>query len=181
MKVLFLQDVPGTAYAGDIKEVRPGFARNYLLPQSIAVPASKDQMNRVDGLRNAASRRREATEGEMTALAEKLTSTPITLLARAGRNDRLYGAITSAVVAEEISKIAGREIDRRRIVMSPFRQLGSYTVPVKLHQGIEPRVTVIVAEPGRDTAGARVVAMDEAAEEPEVEVAEAERTKPSAG
>lgn len=181
MKVLFLQDVPGTAYAGDIKEVRPGFARNYLLPQSIAVPASKDQLNRVDGLRNAASRRREATEGEMTALAERLTTTPITLFARAGRNDRLYGAITSAVVAEEISKIAGREIDRRRIVMSPFRQLGEYTVPVKLHQGIEPRVKVVVAEPGT-VPGARVVTMEEPAEEAvETEGGAAAEGKPSAG
>ena len=169
MKVLFLQDVAGTAYAGDIKEVKPGFARNFLLPKSLAVLASKDQMNRVEGLRSSASRRREATESEMTALSDKLSSTPIVLEARAGRNDRLYGAITSAVVAQEISKIAGREIDRRRLVMEPIHQLGEYTVPVKLHQGIEPRVRVIVTVPGGEGApsAARATVVAEATEETE--------------
>jgi large subunit ribosomal protein L9 len=165
MKVLFLQDVAGTAYAGDIKEVRPGFARNYLLPKSIAVPATKDQMNRVEGLRTAAARRREATESEMTALAEKLTSTPIVLEARAGRNDRLYGAITSAVVAQEITRIAGRDIDRRRIVMSPIHQLGEYTFAVKLHQGIELRVKVVVTAPGTQPSAPAPAAPAEAAPE----------------
>ena len=175
MKVLFLQDVAGTAYAGDIKEVKPGFARNFLLPKSLAVLASKDQMNRVEGLRSSASRRREATESEMTALSDKLSSTPIVLEARAGRNDRLYGAITSAVVAQEISKIAGRDIDRRRLVMEPIHQLGEYTVPVKLHQGIEPRVKVIVTVPGGQGApgAARATVATEATEETEAAEAEA--------
>lgn len=167
MKVLFLKDVAGTAYAGDIKEVKPGFARNFLLPQTLAVPATKDQMNRVEGLRSSASRRREATESEMTSLSEKLTSSPIVLEARAGRNDRLYGAITSAVVAQEISRIAGREIDRRRLVMEPIHALGEYTVPVKLHQGIESRVRVIVTTPGGDPS--KAVVRTTVAAEPEEE------------
>ena len=172
MKVLFLEDVSGTAYAGDIKEVRPGFARNFLLPKMLAVPATKDQMNRVEGLRNAASRRREATETEMTALSTRLSSTPIVLEARAGRNDRLYGAITSAVVAQEISRIAGRDIDRRRLLMQPIHQLGEYTVPVKLHQGIEPRVRVIVTVPGGQAPEGAVRAT--APVTPEAAIAEAE-------
>jgi len=163
MKVLFLQDVAGTAYAGDIKEVKPGFARNFLLPKTLAVPASKDQMNRVEGLRSSASRRREATESEMTSLANKLTSIPIVIEARAGRNDRLYGAITSAVVAQEVSRIAGRDIDRRRLVMEPIHALGEYMVPVKLHQGIDPRVKVIVTVPGGGPSKA-IVRTPEAAE-----------------
>ena len=135
MKVLFVEDVPGTAYSGDIKNVKNGFARNYLLPRKLAVLATPDQMNRVAGLQSAATKRREATETDMTALAEALEGATITIEGRAGRNDRLYGSITKLVVAEEISKIAGREIDRRRVVLEPIRQLGTYAVPVKALPG----------------------------------------------
>ena len=147
MRVLFVQDVLGTAYAGDVKEVKSGFARNYLLPQSLAVLATKDQLTRVERLRSAASKRREATETEMTALADKLRNASITITARAGRNDRLYGSITNLMVAEELTKIAGRDIDRRRIHLEPIRHLGKYTVNVKLHPGIEAKVTILVSAP----------------------------------
>ena len=150
MKVLFVEDVPGTAYSGDIKDVKNGFARNYLLPRKLAILATPDQMNRVAGLQAAASKRRESTESDMAALAETLEGATITIEGRAGRNDRLYGSITNLMVAEEISKVAGREIDRRRVVLEPIRQLGTYEVPVKLYQGIEPKVTVVVTAPGRE-------------------------------
>lgn len=151
MKVLFIQDVSGTAYAGDIKEVKPGFARNYLLPGKLAVLATKDQMNRVEGLRTAAGKRRQATEAEMAELSSKLEGTTITILARSGRNNRLYGAITNAQVAEELTKVAGRQIDRRKVILDPVRQLGTYRVPVKLAHGIEPHVTVVVASQGQES------------------------------
>jgi large subunit ribosomal protein L9 len=178
MKVLFLKDVTDTAYAGDIKEVKPGFARNYLLPQSIAVAATKSQMNRVEGLRKAASRRREATETEMNGLAEKLQASAITIQARAGRNDRLYGAITSAAIALEISKIAGRDIDRRRVVMAPIHQLGTYSVPVKLYQGFEPKIQVIVTTIGGQPAEDEEVAEPQAEAVAEQPVAEAPAVEP---
>ena len=152
MKVLFIQDVPGTAYAGDLKAVKDGFARNYLLPRKLAVLATPDQMNRVAGLQAAAAKRRDATEVEMAALAEKLDGMTVTIEGRAGRNDRLYGSVTNIMVAEELSKAAGQEIDRRRIILEPIRQLGAYEVPIKLYQGIEPRVTVVVTAPGRTAA-----------------------------
>ncbi len=152
MKVLFVEDVPTVAYAGDIKEVKNGFARNYLLPKKMAVLATKDQMPRVERLRSGASKRREATETEMTGLAEKLKDVTVTIMARAGRNDRLYGSVTNAVVAQELSKLAGREIDRRKINLEPIRQLGTYQVSDKLHPGIEPRVTVVVAAPTQEAA-----------------------------
>ena len=184
MKVLFLQDVPGTAYAGDIKEVKPGFARNYLLPQTIAVLATRDQMNRVEGLRKAASKRRDASQAEWQTLAEKLNGATILIEARAGRNDRLYGAITNTIVAEKISKFAEREIDRRRVVLSPIHQLGEYSVPVKLYPGIEPRVKVLVTSPGQQgaaapsTPAAEIAAEAPAAGAPTPEVQE-EKAAPS--
>lgn len=181
MKVLFLQDVMGTAYAGDIKDVKPGFARNFLLPQNLAVLATRDQMNRVEGLRKAASKRREATEADMHALAAKLEGAVITIEARAGRNNRLYGAITNTAVAEQISKLAEREIDRRRIVLNPIHQLGEYLVPVKLFQGIEPKVKVLVTAPGsQEGAPAAEAAAEAAAPVAELVEAEEEKAPPSA-
>ena len=147
MRVLFVQDVLGTAYAGDIKEVRNGFARNYLIPKTLAVLATKDQLTRVERLRSSASKRRDVTETEMTALADKLRNASINMTGRAGRNDRLYGSITNVMVAEELTKIAGRDIDRRRIYLEPIRHLGTYTVNVKLHPGIEAKVTIVVSAP----------------------------------
>ena len=178
MKVLFVEDVLGTAYAGDVKDVKDGFARNYLLPKKLAVLATPDQLNRVERLRTAASKRREATESEMTALAETLEGATIRMEARAGRNDRLYGSITNAMVAEEISKVAGREIDRRRIGLEPVRQLGNYRIPVKLFPGIEPTVTLVVAAMGQ-TAEEEAV-LEEALGEPEAPEAAAEETPPEA-
>jgi large subunit ribosomal protein L9 len=172
MKVLFLQDVMGTAYAGDIKEVKPGFARNFLLPQKLAVPATSDQMNRVKGLQAAASKRKEAAETDMKSLGDKLNGATITIQARAGRNDRLYGSITNANVAEEIGKLAGRAIDRRRLVMDPIRTLGTFTVPVKLFPGIEPKVKVAVVASGE--------AVEEPTAEEVIKSLEGEKKKPEA-
>ena len=171
MKVLFVQDVMGTAYAGDIKEVKSGFARNYLFPQKLAVAATPDQMSRVDRLRSAAGKRREAAESEMKGLAEKLNGQVVRIEARAGRNNRLYGSITNVRVAEELSKLAGREIDRRRVVMDSFRLLGNYTVPVKLHPGIEPKVTVVVAAPEGVAPAEAELTAEEILEEVEAEKA----------
>jgi large subunit ribosomal protein L9 len=172
MKVLFVEDVLGTAYAGDVRDVKDGFARNYLLPKKLAVLATSDQMGRVERLRTAASKRRDATETEMTALAATLEGATITMEARAGRNDRLYGSITNAMVAEEISKVAGREIDRRRIGLQPVRQLGKYEIPVKLFPGIEPTVTLIVAAVGQTVEEEEL--LEEALGEPEAPEAEAD-------
>lgn len=148
MQVLFVEDVPGTAYAGDIKNVKNGFARNYLLPKKLAVLATPDQMNRVARLQAAASQRRDIAEKNMSAVAEKIEGAAITIEVRAGRNNRLYGSITNAMIAEELTEIAGQEIDRRLILTEPIRQLGSYDVPVKLGFGFEPTVKVRVAPIG---------------------------------
>lgn len=177
MQVLFVEDVPGTAYAGDIKNVKNGFARNYLLPKKLAVLATPDQMNRVARLQAAASQRRDIAEKNMSAVAEKIEGAAITIEVRAGRNNRLYGSITNAMIAEELTEIAGQEIDRRLILTEPIRQLGSYDVPVKLGFGFEPTVKVRVAPIGgaldEEATAEEVVAELEAEDEAEADAEEA--------
>lgn len=177
MQVLFVEDVPGTAYAGDIKNVKNGFARNYLLPKKLAVLATPDQMNRVARLQAAASQRRDVAEKNMSAVAEKIEGAAITIEVRAGRNNRLYGSITNAMIAEELTEIAGQEIDRRLILTEPIRQLGSYEVPVKLGFGFEPTVKVRVAPIGgaldEEATAEEVVAELEAEDEAEADAEDA--------
>lgn len=148
MQVLFVEDVPGTAYAGDIKNVKTGFARNYLLPQKLAVLATPDQMNRVSRLQAAASKRRDVAEKNMSTVANKLQEATVSIEVRAGRNNRLYGSITNVAIADELSKVAGEEIDRRLVITEPIRQLGVYQIPVKLGFGLEPKVTLRVTPIG---------------------------------
>ena len=179
MKVLFIEDVIGTAYAGDIKEVKNGFARNHLLPKNLAVAATPDQMNRVERLRRSAATRRDEHAREMSDLSGKIEGATVTIEARAGRNDRLYGSITNAVIAEEVSKLVGEEIDRRTIVTDPIRQLGSYQVPVKLGHGIEPTLTLVVTPVGgvreeEATAEEVVETIEAVAEVPVIEATAAE-------
>ena len=185
MQVLFVEDVPGTAYAGDIKNVKNGFARNYLLPKKLAVLATPDQMNRVARLQAAASQRRDVAEKNMSAVAEKIAGAAITIEVRAGRNNRLYGSITNAMIAEELTEIAGQEIDRRLILTEPIRQLGSYDVPVKLGFGFEPTVNVRVAPIGgaldEEATAEEVVAELEAEEETPAEEGQAPAEEAPAG
>ena len=181
MQVLFVEDVPGTAYAGDIKNVKNGFARNYLLPKKLAVLATPDQMNRVARLQAAASQRRDIAEKSMSAVAEKIEGAAITIEVRAGRNNRLYGSITNTMIAEELTEVAGQEIDRRLILTEPIRQLGSYDVPVKLGFGFEPTVSVRVVPIGgaldEEATAEEVVAELEAEDEAEADAEDAPAEK----
>jgi large subunit ribosomal protein L9 len=140
VKVVFLQDLPNVAQAGDIKEVASGYARNFLIPKRLAVVARA-------GTPNVVAARQEKTAAELAELANKLDGLEINLKARAGAKDRLYGAITTADIASELNEIAGLAIDKRKIELAkPIHQLGSYEVTIRLAKEITPKIKVIVSE-----------------------------------
>ena len=140
MKVIFVQDLPNTAQAGDTKEVADGYARNFLIPRGLAVAAKPGTGNL------AAVSRQHKLITELNKLADKLEGLEISLKARAGAKDRLYGAITTADIASKLEE-AGVVIDRRKIVLAkPIHQLGSYEVAIKLAKDIIPRIKVTVTE-----------------------------------
>ena len=140
MKVIFLEDLPNIAYAGEVREVADGYARNYLIPKKLAVVAKP-------GIANVVAARQAKVITELTEMANKLEGVEISLKARAGAKDRLYGAITAADIAEELSKTAGLTIDKRKIELDkPIHQLGSYEVAIRLAKDIMPKIRVIVAE-----------------------------------
>ena len=151
MKVLFLQDVRPTARAGDIKEVKNGFARNYLIPQKLAVLATQHEIDRAEKLRNEAAERRRAEAAEWRELLETLKAEPISVEVRTGPTGRLYGSVTAAMIAEEIQNRVEREVDRRSIrIPTPIRTLGKYGIPVQFADGVDSTLDLLV-EPDEDS------------------------------
>jgi large subunit ribosomal protein L9 len=143
MKVVFLQDVPNVAKAGEIKEVAAGYGRNFLIPRKLAALASPQAMSQVETSDKAQAR----TSEESVDLARQLEGKEVSLKAHAGAKERLYGSITSADIAAELESTTGLVIDKRKIELDePIRQLGSYELTIRLGKDITPKIIVNVIE-----------------------------------
>jgi large subunit ribosomal protein L9 len=186
MKVVFLEDVIGVAQGGDVKEVKNGFARNYLIPKNLAVPATHNALQRVARIAKESEVTRLTTLTDMKALAEALNETQVNVEMRAGTSGRLYGSVTNAIIAEQLTELVGQEIDRRTILLAePLRELGIFDIGLRLHPEVDAEVKVVVHAIGSDPdavvaeAQARAEAAseeDDEDEEPTAEVAVAEAT-----
>ena len=149
MRVVFLQDVEGVAQGGDVKEVKNGFARNYLIPQNFAVPATHNALQRVRQYSEQAEKTRLRMLQDMRELSETLNGMRIDVEMRAGARGQLYGSVTNAIIADKLSVMSDREIDRRGIeVEEPIRQLGSFNVNVRLHPEVQAQIEVLVYPTG---------------------------------
>lgn len=156
MRIILLTDVPGTGVAGDIKEVKNGYARNFLLPKELAVPATHDQVQRIKTIRKTAEEQRLKEEQDLQALADRLAQTALTLTARLGPTGRFYGAITSSQIAEQLSRLIEREIDRRSIQLAePIHEPGTYQAEVRLGHGISATLQVTTQGQAQAEAQAR--------------------------
>ena len=151
MRVVFLEDVAGVARGGDVKEVKNGFARNYLIPKSLAVPATHNALQRVEKLSRSAGVSRIKLLDDMKQLAEAIEGTQINVEMRAGSAGRLYGSVTNAIIADSLSELTDSEIDRRTIeIPEPIRDLGIYDLVVRLHPEVKSTIKVVVHETGVD-------------------------------
>ena len=140
MKVIFLQDLPNVAYAGEIKEVADGYARNFLIPKQIAAVARPGAVNIV-------SARQTKVISEYTELASKLEGVELSFKARAGAKDRLFGAVTAADIAAQLNETTGVDIDKRKIELEkPIHELGEYEISIRLAKDIVPKIKVTVSE-----------------------------------
>ena len=145
MKVIFLQNVPNVARAGEIKEVSDGYGRNFLIPKKIAMLATPSATIAVEAQRRTIERSQAQIEAEMTELAQDLEGKEITLKAKTGASDRLFGSITSADIASELQNATGLVIDKKKIELAePIRQLGSYEITIKLAKDTTSKIKVIV-------------------------------------
>ena len=147
MRVIFLEEVENVAKTGDVKEVKNGFARNYLFPNDLAVLATPDQMRRVDALKRAEDIRQGISGARAAQLAPKLEGLTITIEARSGPTGRLYGSVSSARVAEAVAEATGEKIEARDLALAePIKAVGDYQVTFRLAEEFEPVVTVQVVE-----------------------------------
>lgn len=145
MKVVFLQDVPNVARAGEMKEVADGYGRNYLIPRKLAAQADPKMMNAIEAQVRARARQAAQNEAEMTELAEQIDGKVITITARVGAKERLYGSITAGDIIAELEKSFGVIVDKRKIDLeNPIRELGSHEIPIRLTKDIVPTITVTV-------------------------------------
>jgi large subunit ribosomal protein L9 len=147
MKVVLLKDIPGKGKAGEIKEVSKGYAKNFLLPQGLALLATPAVIKQVESRLEREKFEESIDRDKLIELAQQIEGKAIQFKARMGAGERLFGSITAADVAEELSRAIGSIVDKKKIdIEKPFHQTGSYEVAVKLTSDIRPKITVLIEE-----------------------------------
>ena len=145
MKVILQQDVRGQGKKGQMIEVAEGYARNFLLPRKLAVPATADAMNTMK-LREKAKKAEDARL-KAEAVSEKLKNSPVKVTARAGANGKLFGAVTSKEVSDALKEQHGIDLAKQKIVMDePIKAYGSYELKAKLGYEVSGTIYVMVVE-----------------------------------
>lgn len=143
-KVILTNEVTGLGSAGDVVEVKSGYARNFLLPQGFAVAWSRGGEAQVEQIRSARKARALATREEAQTLKEKLESGKIRLEAKAGVGGRLFGSVKTSQVADAVSAAGLGEIDKRKIELPAIKSTGDYQVTVRLHDELSATITLQV-------------------------------------
>jgi len=145
MEVILLKDVPRLGRAGELRNVAPGYARNYLVPEGLATLVTKGALKQLELQSQAEARRQRQLEAEAREFAAQLEGVTLTLTAKTGEKDRLYGSITSGDIADALETEIGKSVDRRKIELEePIRELGTYSVPFKLLSDLAPTIVVEV-------------------------------------
>ena len=145
MKVIFLEDVPGTADAGEVRDVKNGFARNFLLPRGLAAPATPDQLQRTRAIEKAAQETRLKLSDDWNVIAKAIEGLNVRVEVRIGPSGRLFGAVTGRQIAEKLSEQTGRELNHRQVLLGEaIHEPGDYQVNVRLYREVLAQITVSV-------------------------------------
>jgi len=145
MKIILQREIEKLGAPGDVVTVADGYARNYLVPRGLAIPATKGAVRHADSLKRAHEERTNKARVEAQAVAERLTASPVRVKARAGEEGRLFGSITNVDLAEEIERQTGQAIDRRDIHLDePIRSIGVHEVVLRLHPEVNASLSIEV-------------------------------------
>lgn len=145
MKIILTNEVSGLGAAGDVVEVKSGYARNYLVPRGFAIAWTKGGEKDVEQIRRARRIREIHTLEDANAVKAKLQSVKVQLTTRAGDSGRLFGSITPADIAAAIKAAGGPDVDKRRVeVGSPIKTLGAHKISVRLHPEVEVKLDLEV-------------------------------------
>ncbi|MGI6168477.1 MAG: 50S ribosomal protein L9 [Christensenellales bacterium] len=146
MKVILQQDIKGTGKSGDVINVSEGYARNFLLPKGLALPADSANMAVYNQKKGAEAHRKQQEKEAAQQLAEKLAGQNVVIEAKTGEKGRLFGSISSKEIADTLAQ-QGFSVDKRKIVLKePIRSLGKTDVDIKLYAGISTKISVEVKE-----------------------------------
>lgn len=144
MEVILREDIDNLGTRGQVVKVAAGYARNFLLPRKMAVPATESNKKIVEQERQAHLRKEAKAAGEAADLAKLMNGLTVTIKQKAGENDQLFGSVTAQDVIDGLAK-QGYTIDRKKLSLDPIKQLGEYKVPVKLHKDVTAEINVVVA------------------------------------
>ena len=144
MKVILKNDVKDLGQAGEVVNVKDGFARNYLVPKGLAVEASTKNVKEFEHEKNKIQEMTKKVKAGAAGLAAQIAAAKIIIKAKAGEEDKLFGSVTSMDIADAL-KAAGIEIDKKKIQLDePIKRIGDYTVAVKIHSEISAQLNVQV-------------------------------------
>jgi large subunit ribosomal protein L9 len=144
MQIILQEDVEKLGNRGEVVEVKEGYARNFLLPQKLALPASAANLKRLEKIRATLAKRTATERDEAQVFANTLAGVTVTLVRKAGENDQLFGSVTSADIAEALAA-QGHKIDKRRIQLDePIKLIGESMVNAKLHADVTAQFKVVV-------------------------------------
>ena len=147
MKVIFTQDVKGSGKKGELKEVSDGYARNMLLKKGLAVEATPENLNKLQGAQASAQHKIDVEKAAAQENKAKLDGKTVVIKAKAGTGGRLFGSVTSANVAQAISEQFGVQLDKKKITLkSEIKAFGTFSAEIRLYTGIAATVTVEVEE-----------------------------------
>lgn len=147
MKVILQKDVPGQGKRGDVISVADGYARNYLIPRGLAVAASKGKMKELAERRRAVALKEKRIEEEARELAARLGSLTVVVETKAGEGGRLFGSVNNKDIAEALAAQHNIALDKKKLALEePIKQLGTYSVPAKLHPAVQAEIEVQVVE-----------------------------------
>lgn len=148
MKLILRADVENLGRLGDIVTVKPGFGRNYLLPQGLAMVASDSNLRVFEMEKKKLQAKMDAVKAAAQELADKILANPVTIEVRVGEGDKMYGSVTTAHVGDALEAL-GVVLDRKKIEMDePIRALGEYELEVRLHPDVRPALKVTVKKHG---------------------------------
>ncbi|MBN1899003.1 MAG: 50S ribosomal protein L9 [Spirochaetes bacterium] len=146
MKVILITDVDKLGYKGDIKEVKKGFAANYLIPNKLALQASKQNLKRLEEEKRQQSRKEAKVVQQAKELKEKIEKTDCTIQAKVGEDEKLFGSITAQQIIDKVKSL-GLDLDKKQLEMQePLKKLGIYHIPIRLHPEVKADLKVWVAK-----------------------------------
>ena len=161
MRVVFLDDVENAGRAGEIKEVKDGYARNFLLPRKLAAPANASTVQQAEAKARAIAKEQEKLDEAARAVAEKLSGSALVMTARVGSEGRLFGSVTATDIAEELSKRGAGTVEHRQVGLAqPIKEIGRYDIDVSLTRNVKVSVAVEVQGEGGETAASVAAAAE---------------------